>query len=254
MLFRSIVCRPAVSQIEDSDDEEVTTPRKTKKRKAGAPGIDLGKVVCVDSNDKKKTKDSWFPALVVSPLAQETAKIRPKDEFLVRSFKDGRFYTVPKKELTIFTKDNAKLDSSSSALRTAIESAAKYIEKDELPVHWDREALLSPERSRRTADLDSADASEPDTAVEDVGTTGDKKRFLLELQKFMEAKGTPMKKGPVVCNKELNLHKLFEAVREKGGYTKVSGSNQWKSVIQKIGFGTMPSTSTINQIKQAYKR
>ena len=51
----------------------------------------MGKIVCVESTDKKKnSKDSWFPALIVCPSAQDTVKIRTKDEYLVRSFRDGR--------------------------------------------------------------------------------------------------------------------------------------------------------------------
>jgi len=47
-------------------------------------------VVCVEIGDKKKVKDNWFPGLVVEPTAQDAVKINVKDEYLVRSFKDGR--------------------------------------------------------------------------------------------------------------------------------------------------------------------
>lgn len=51
---------------------------------------DIGRVVSVEASDKKRSKDNWFPGLVVTPSAQPTVKINVKDEFLVRSFKDGR--------------------------------------------------------------------------------------------------------------------------------------------------------------------
>lgn len=53
---------------------------------------DIGKVVCVELGDKKHQakKDNWFPGLVVAPTAQDTVRIRIRDEYLVRSFKDGR--------------------------------------------------------------------------------------------------------------------------------------------------------------------
>lgn len=49
-----------------------------------------------------------FTGLIVSPTAQNTAvKIQVKNEYLIRSFKDGRYYTVPKKETQEFTRDIA---------------------------------------------------------------------------------------------------------------------------------------------------
>jgi len=50
---------------------------------------EIGRVVCVELGDKKK-KDNWFPGLVVAPTAQDTVRIRVRDDYLVRSFKDAR--------------------------------------------------------------------------------------------------------------------------------------------------------------------
>lgn len=52
--------------------------------------MEVGRVVCVEASDKKRNKDNWFPGLVVMPSAQPTVRINVKDEFLVRSFRDGR--------------------------------------------------------------------------------------------------------------------------------------------------------------------
>jgi len=70
----------------------------------------------------------------------------------------------------------------------------------------------------------------------------------------MEERGTPINKVPVVCNRDLDLHKLYKVVIGRGGYNKVTNSSQWKSVTVKMGFGSMPSTSTINLVKQGYKK
>lgn len=51
---------------------------------------DFGKVVCVESNDKKKIRDNWFPGLVVAPTAQSAVKTNVEFDKLVRSFKDGK--------------------------------------------------------------------------------------------------------------------------------------------------------------------
>ena len=72
----------------DDSSEEEEEPRKGKLKEEKE--ADIGKVVCVELGDKKKQKDNWFPGLVVAPTAQEVVRIRVKDEYLVRSFKDGR--------------------------------------------------------------------------------------------------------------------------------------------------------------------
>lgn len=49
----------------------------------------IGKVICVQTNDKKK-KNNWFPGLIVSPTAQQIIKTNILIDYLVRSFKDGK--------------------------------------------------------------------------------------------------------------------------------------------------------------------
>ena len=70
----------------DTSDEE----RRPPKRERPPTEPDAGNVVCVELTDKKKAKESWFPALVVAPTAQDTVKIDSKKDYLVRSFQDGR--------------------------------------------------------------------------------------------------------------------------------------------------------------------
>lgn len=80
-------CNVSVCYSDESSDEE-ETPKKGKKK--DEKEADIGKVVCVELGDKKKQKDNWFPGLVVAPTAQDTVRIRVRDDYLVRSFKDGR--------------------------------------------------------------------------------------------------------------------------------------------------------------------
>lgn len=68
---------------------------------------DCGNVICVDYGDKRsaKLKDVWFPGLIVSPTAQEgNYKIDPKEDYLVKSFVNSRFYQLHKKDSKEFTK------------------------------------------------------------------------------------------------------------------------------------------------------
>ena len=80
----------------------------------------IGRVVWAENTDKKtKAKDSWFLALIVAPSASDTAKIRTKKEFLIRSFKDGRYYTVSKKDTQRFRHNESpvKKNQDSPALK-----------------------------------------------------------------------------------------------------------------------------------------
>lgn len=52
--------------------------------------IDIGKVICVETHDKKKIKDNWFPGLIVSFNVQSVIKTNVTEDYLVRSFKDGK--------------------------------------------------------------------------------------------------------------------------------------------------------------------
>jgi len=88
-------------QDDSSDDEEgehggESASRSHDRGGAGAQRRetdrepDIGKIVCVELSDKKKGKEPFFPGLIVAPTAQDAVPIRVKDEYLVRSFKDGR--------------------------------------------------------------------------------------------------------------------------------------------------------------------
>lgn len=75
----------------------------------------IGRVVWAENTDKKgKTKETWFPALIVAPSASDAVKIDTKEEYLIRSFKDGRYYTVSKKDTKKFHRDSARNMESSS--------------------------------------------------------------------------------------------------------------------------------------------
>ena len=81
------------SSDEEGDDGSESTTRQDRSahRREVDREPDIGKIVCVEvSGDKKKGKEPWFPGLIVAPTAQDTVPIRVKDEYLVRSFKDGR--------------------------------------------------------------------------------------------------------------------------------------------------------------------
>ncbi|XP_058828786.1 AT-rich interactive domain-containing protein 4B isoform X2 [Topomyia yanbarensis] len=224
----------------DDDDEPVTNARTNTSDKEE----NIGKVVCVETTDNKRKnpKENWFPGLVVAPTAQDTVRIRVKDEYLVRSFKDGRYYTVPKKEATEFTRDCTNKSEAS-----AVSAALDFMDNDTLPPHWDREALFgmagSCSDSEQELETDSSD-DEP---------TEEKDHFVAQLYKFMDDRGTPLNKVPSIINRDVNLYRLFRAVQKLNGYNRVTSQNQWKQIALRLGFS--PATASItNLVKQAYKK
>ena len=51
------------------------------------------KLSLLNSGIKGKETTTWFPALIVAPSAAGQVKIDTKDDYLIRSFKDGRQVT-----------------------------------------------------------------------------------------------------------------------------------------------------------------
>lgn len=62
-------------------------------------------------------------------------------------------YTVPKKEATEFTKDLVN-KVENSTLKVAVEKALLFLEKNELPPHWDRDSLFGHSVSSGNSDSD----------------------------------------------------------------------------------------------------
>ncbi|XP_066993886.2 microtubule-associated protein futsch isoform X2 [Anabrus simplex] len=229
---------------ESSDEEDI--PKKGKKKEEKE--ADIGKVVCVELGDKKKQKDNWFPGLVVAPTAQDTVRIRVRDEYLVRSFKDGRYYTVPKKEATEFTREiGSKVDNNT--LKAAVEKALLYLDRDELPPHWDRDLLFG--MNDASCHSDSEGGMDSDSSDDE--PREEKDHFVAQLYKFMDDRGTPINKGPTIGTRDVDLYKLFKVVHKLGGYNRVTNHNQWKTISHKMGFG-QGSSSITNLVKQAYKK
>ncbi|XP_008558302.1 AT-rich interactive domain-containing protein 4B isoform X2 [Microplitis demolitor] len=239
---------------DDSSEDEGSPPRGSPSGSGvgGKEGVEtepeIGRVVCVELGDKKK-KDNWFPGLVVAPTAQDTVRIRVRDDYLVRSFKDARYYTVPKKEATEFTKEmGTKVENS--ALKIAVEKALLFLEKNELPPHWDRDSLFGNSMSSGNSDTDG----DLDSDSSDDEPREEKDHFVAQLYKFMDDRGTPINNCPMIGNEDIDLYRLFRAVEKLGGYNRVTNQNQWKSITRRLGISMQLTHATHNLVKQAYKK
>ncbi|XP_020856070.1 AT-rich interactive domain-containing protein 4B isoform X3 [Phascolarctos cinereus] len=216
----------------------------------------LGKVVCVDyiSLDKKKTL--WFPALVVCPDCSDDIAVK-KDNILVRSFKDGKFTSVPRKDVhEISSETSPKPDA---VLKQAFDHALEFHKNKTVPSNWKtelKEDSSSSEAEEEEEEEDDEKEKEDNSSEEEEEIEPfpeERENFLQQLYKFMEDRGTPINKRPVLGYRNLNLFKLFRLVHKLGGFDNIESGAIWKQVYQDLGIPVLNSAAGYN-VKCAYKK
>ncbi|CAI5770564.1 AT-rich interactive domain-containing protein 4B isoform X1 [Podarcis lilfordi] len=212
----------------------------------------LGKVVCVDYVSADKKKNLWFPALVVCPDCSDEIAVK-KDNILVRSFKDGKFSSVPRKDVREISDSSPKPDA---ALKQAFDQALEFRKNKTVPSNWKTE--LKEESSSSEAEEEEEDekekednSSEEEEEIEPFPE--ERENFLQQLYKFMEDRGTPINKRPVLGYRNLNLFKLFRLVHKLGGFDNIESGAVWKQVYQDLGIPVLNSAAGYN-VKCAYKK
>ncbi|XP_075780885.1 AT-rich interactive domain-containing protein 4B isoform X2 [Pelodiscus sinensis] len=212
----------------------------------------LGKVVCVDYVNVDKKKILWFPALVVCPDCSDDIAVK-KDNVLVRSFKDGKFASVPRKDVREISETSSKPDA---LLKQAFDQALEFHKNRTVPSNWKTE--LKEESSSSEAEEEEEDekekednSSEEEAKIEPFPE--ERENFLQQLYKFMEDRGTPINKRPVLGYRNLNLFKLFRLVHKLGGFDNIESGAVWKQVYQDLGIPVLNSAAGYN-VKCAYKK
>lgn len=226
---------------EEEDSEEESTDESLPRRAVykGKNQELVGKVFLAEIGEKKK---QVLPVLVVLPDAHAT-ELKTKDHLLVKSFKDGKFHTYQRKELKDFSKDAiAKIEDKNA--KQALERAVTFSEKQELPSNWEREELLGTDEE----DFSDEEEGSDDEPIEE------KDRFVAQLYKFMDDRGTSINRMPTLGSKDLNLYRLFNIVQTLGGYNKVTNSNKWKAVAGRMKTGLPSQNMVSHQLKTAYKK
>ncbi|CAH8666963.1 unnamed protein product [Schistosoma curassoni] len=59
-------------------------------------------------------------------------------------------------------------------------------------------------------------------------------RWIAQLYRFMDERGTPINKAPSLANKDLDLYKLYKLVHKLGGFHRVSSQLKWGYVYSKM--------------------
>uniref|UniRef100_A0A8C1YSU6 AT rich interactive domain 4A (RBP1-like) n=1 Tax=Cyprinus carpio TaxID=7962 RepID=A0A8C1YSU6_CYPCA len=164
----------------------------------------LGKVACVQSGSDS---DSWHYVLVISPSCNDDLTVK-KDQCLVRSFYDF-------------------LCSLSCYILPGFEAAHHFLQARQVPDNWkvDLSEILESSSSDEEDNDEDGEGKEGEEAEkepepeepDDEPDPEERDHFLQQLYKFMEDRGTPINKPPVLGYKDLNLFKLFRLVHVHGG-------------------------------------
>ncbi|XP_038616998.1 AT-rich interactive domain-containing protein 4B isoform X3 [Tachyglossus aculeatus] len=216
----------------------------------------LGKVVCVDYISLDKKKVPGFPALVVCPDCSDEIAVK-KDNILVRSFKDGKFTSVPRKDVQEISSDAAP--KPDAVLKLAFDQALEFHKSRTIPSNWKtelKEDSSSSEAEEEEEEEEDEKEKEDNSSEEEEEIEPfpeERENFLQQLYKFMEDRGTPINKRPVLGYRNLNLFKLFRLVQKLGGFDSIESGAVWKQVYQDLGIPVLNSAAGYN-VKCAYKK
>ncbi|XP_070772205.1 AT-rich interactive domain-containing protein 4B [Enoplosus armatus] len=237
-------------------EEELSSSSSEEEESDQRQNEDLfGKVVCVEgvtTGDKKKT--TWYPALVISPDCHEDVTMK-KDNIFVRSFKDGKFYTVLRKDVREMNSNCPP--KADAGLKPALDAALEFQQQFVVPGAWKTE-VKEESSSSEEDDEDEEEEQEEDASGEEEEEEvepfpEERENFLQQLYKFMEDRGTPINKRPVLGYRNLNLFKLYRLVHKLGGFDNIESGSVWKQVYQDLGIPVLNSAAGYN-VKCAYRK
>ncbi|KAM6254843.1 AT-rich interactive domain-containing protein 4A isoform 2-T2 [Spheniscus humboldti] len=247
--------RSSLPVTEDEKEEESSEEEDEDKRRLNDEL--LGKVVSVTCNSEKA---DWYPALVVSPSCNDDITVK-KDQCLVRSFADSKFYSVARKDIKELDVQN--LPKSESSPKKGLQEASTFLNTKGVPRNWKMdiseilESSSSDEEDGAAAETDEEEEKREEKTEEVVPEEEldpeERDNFLQQLYKFMEDRGTPINKPPVLGYKDLNLFKLFRLVYQQGGCDNIESGAVWKQIYMDLGIPILNSAASYN-VKTAYRK
>ncbi|XP_062433438.1 AT-rich interactive domain-containing protein 4A isoform X2 [Rhea pennata] len=247
--------RSSLPVTEDEKEDESSEEEDEDKRRLSDEL--LGKVVSVTCSLEKA---DWYPALVVSPSCNDDVTVK-KDQCLVRSFADSKFYSVSRKDIKEL--DVLNLPKSESSTKKGLQEASTFFNTKGVPRNWKidineiLESSSSDEEDGAAAETDEeeekAEEKNEEIVPEEELDPEERDNFLQQLYKFMEDRGTPINKPPVLGYKDLNLFKLFRLVYQQGGCDNIESGAVWKQIYMDLGIPILNSAASYN-VKTAYRK
>ncbi|KAM4853402.1 AT-rich interactive domain-containing protein 4A [Thomomys bottae] len=247
--------RSSLPVTEDEKEEESSEDEDEDKRRLNDEL--LGKVVSVLSTTERP---EWYPALVVSPSCNDDVTVK-KDQCLVRSFIDAKFYSVARKDVQEV--DILNLPDSELSTKPGLQKASVFLKTTIVPDNWKmdiNEILESSSSDDEDGPAEEHDEEkekeakkEEEEVLEEELDPEERDNFLQQLYKFMEDRGTPINKPPVLGYKDLNLFKLFRLVNQQGGCNNIDSGAVWKQIYMDLGIPILNSAASYN-VKTAYRK
>ncbi|XP_053458326.1 AT-rich interactive domain-containing protein 4A isoform X2 [Nycticebus coucang] len=247
--------RSSLPVTEDEKEEESSEEEDEDKRRLSDEL--LGKVVTVVSAAERT---EWYPALVISPSCNDDVTVK-KDQCLVRSFIDSKFYSIARKDIKEI--DILNLPEAELSTKPGLQKASVFLRTGVVPDNWKMD--LSEILESSSSDDEGGPAEENDDEKEKEARKAEEEmpeeeldpderdNFLQQLYKFMEDRGTPINKPPVLGYKDLNLFKLFRLVYHQGGCDNIDSGAVWKQIYMDLGIPILNSAASYN-VKTAYRK
>uniref|UniRef100_A0A8B9FKE9 AT-rich interaction domain 4A n=1 Tax=Amazona collaria TaxID=241587 RepID=A0A8B9FKE9_9PSIT len=180
--------RSSLPVTEDEKEEESSEEEDEDKRRLNDEL--LGKVVSVSCSSEKA---DWYPALVVSPSCNDDITVK-KDQCLIRSFADSKFYSVARKDIKELDVQN--LPKSESSPKKGLQEASTFLSTKAVPRNWKMdiseilESSSSDEEDGAATGTDEEELKREEKTEEVVPEEEldpeERDNFLQQLYKFME--------------------------------------------------------------------
>ncbi|XP_030626420.1 AT-rich interactive domain-containing protein 4A [Chanos chanos] len=244
--------RRSSQAVADDEKESSSSEDEDEDRRRLSDDL-LGKVACIQNGTDRT---SWYLALVISPSCNDDLTVK-KDQCLVRSFADSKFHTVARKEIHELNIDSVSKSEYSS--KKGFDGALHFLKTKMVPDSWKMdmsEILESSSSDDEDGEGKESEEEEKETGREEPDDEPDpeeRDHFLQQLYKFMEDRGTPINKPPVLGYKDLNLFKLFRLVHKHGGCDNIESGSVWKQIYMDLGIPVLNSAASYN-VKTAYRK
>uniref|UniRef100_A0A8B9PIB0 AT-rich interaction domain 4A n=1 Tax=Apteryx owenii TaxID=8824 RepID=A0A8B9PIB0_APTOW len=230
--------RSSLPVTEDEKEEESSEEEDEDKKRLSDEL--LGKVVSVTCSSEKA---DWYPALVVSPSCNDDVTVK-KDQLIALCRKNMKNKTralssVGLQEASTFFNTKGVPRNWKMDISEILESSSSD-EEDGAAAETDEEEIKGEEKTEEVVPEEELDPEERDN-------------FLQQLYKFMEDRGTPINKPPVLGYKDLNLFKLFRLVYQQGGCDSIESGAVWKQIYMDLGIPILNSAASYN-VKTAYRK
>ena len=196
------------------------------------------------------------PEHFLYPIKNNVDSVKPAVKLLANTDEESGDEDLYEDAASIGT--NATSETVGKSSKTLSRQATKKnlksaVNTQEEVDHYEETPPKEAPKVESSGSEDAESGSDEESSSSDDFPCEIKDRFVAQLYKFMDDRGTPMNRVPTITNIDIDLHRFFIAVRRYGGYNKVCKLRAWTDVYKRLGLPNMISANVSN-LKSAYKR